>query len=123
MTKQGTVYLKLLRISLGVLLLLALILSVWEGEEDYSLREIMICEVGDGLSVSGFVVREEGLLFVGETVPELTVREGQWLSGGQCYGIFRCCEADTHPVIPVCTAKSGYFSHIRDAALATAADL
>ncbi|MBQ8586620.1 MAG: hypothetical protein IJ453_00865 [Oscillospiraceae bacterium] len=114
MKKQGALFFKLLRISLTVLLLLFLLLSFWEGGEDYSLREIMICEVGDGIPVSGFVVREERLLLAGETAPELTVREGQWLSSGQCYGIFRCCEADTHPVIPLCTAKSGYFSQSID---------
>lgn len=114
MTKQGTVYLKLLRISLGVLLLLAFILSVWEGEEDYSLREIMICEVGDGLSVSGFVVREESLLYGGEGPAEITAREGQWLQGGACYALSHCCAGTGHRSVPILSARSGYFSSLAD---------
>ena len=86
MKKQGALFFKLLRISLGLLLLLFLLLSFWEGEEDYSLREIMICEVGDGMTVSGFVVRHESLLTSQWSTP-LSLPEGQWIGGGQAVNV------------------------------------
>ena len=114
MKKQGALFFKLLRISLGLLLLLFLLLSFFEGKEAYSLREIMICEVGDGIPVSGFVVREEGLLFGGGDFSEITAAEGQWLSGGGSYGLSYCCKAAETPNGLLCTARSGYFSSQAD---------
>lgn len=85
MRKQGEVYFKIISIVLAVVIgayaLISLIVS--GGESGYSLETAVLCEVGDGVSVSGFVVRSEQVLSGSETivVPELT--EGEWAGVGQ----------------------------------------
>ncbi len=84
MKKQGDFYLKLISVLLAVVLVTYALCS-WliDAERSYTQETVLYCEVGDGLTVSGFVVRDEAVL-VSSTpilVPELT--EGARLAGGQ----------------------------------------
>lgn len=114
MKKQGAFYLKLLSISLAGLTVLFLLLRLCSGNRDYSLREVIYCEVGDGIPVSGFAVREEQLLLSREPFLRYTAGEGQWLSGGQCYAQSRCCEEGLQPIADLCVSRAGYFSVAAD---------
>lgn len=82
MDKQGALYFKLLT---GVFLLILAgyaIDHLWSREPTYELYSTQICEVGDGITVSGFVVRSESLLQARENL-SFTLSEGQWVGGGQ----------------------------------------
>lgn len=119
MKKQGALYLKLLSISLAGLMILFLLLSLRDGKEGaYRLQEVIYCEVGDGFPVSGFVVREEQLLFSRQTPLTYSAGEGQWLSSGSCYAVRYCCaraaEAQLPPDAVLCVSQSGYFSREAD---------
>ncbi|MBR6826320.1 MAG: hypothetical protein IKM59_07210, partial [Oscillospiraceae bacterium] len=76
-----------------------------QGEPAYELRGTQICEVGDGMTVSGFVVRQEHLLFAPEQ-PDFLPAEGQWVSGGQAVALL------THGRLTA--PRSGYLSYITD---------
>lgn len=110
MKKQGELYLKLLSIGLGVLTLLFLLARLPWKQRDYSLCPVIYCEVGDGISVSGFVVREEQVLHGGGGNIRYLVPEGQRLSAGQCYGKTLCCMEEQIPVTSLCVSRGGYFS-------------
>ncbi len=82
MDKQGALYFKLIT---GVFLLVLgsyALGRLWSREPSYELYSTRICEVGDGITVSGFVVRSETLLYCRET-PTFLYEEGQWVGGGQ----------------------------------------
>lgn len=85
MRKQGEVYFKIITIVLAVVIGAYALISLFVsgGESSYSLETAVLCEVGDGVSVSGFVVRSEQVLSGSETivVPERT--EGEWVGVGQ----------------------------------------
>lgn len=85
MRKQGEVYFKIITIVLAVVIGAYALISLFVsgGESGYSLETAVLCEVGDGVSVSGFVVRSEQVLSGSETivVPERT--EGEWVGVGQ----------------------------------------
>jgi hypothetical protein len=101
MDKQGALYFKLLT---GVFLLILAgyaIPGLWDRGPAYELHSTQICEVGDGITVSGFVVRSEKVLFTHE-LPGNLPQEGQRVNRGQ--GI------SPDFVIP----ESGYFSHNAD---------
>ena len=82
MDKQGALYFKLLT---GVFLLVLVgygLGKLFPGEPAYELYSTQICEVGDGITVSGFAVRYESLLYSREK-PTFLSLEGQWVGGGQ----------------------------------------
>lgn len=78
---------------------------LWSREPSYELYGTQICEVGDGITVSGFVVRDESLLYAGSS-PVFTVSEGQWIGGGQALA----ATAGGTLTVP----RGGYFSHVAD---------
>ena len=104
MDKQGTLYLKLLSAVLGVVLLLYGLHRLHKPEASYRLQSTQISEVGDGITVSGFVVRYETPLYATEPV-SLLLPEGQWVSGGQALTQGREVLRSPH---------SGYLSHETD---------
>ena len=82
MDKQGALYFKLLT---GVFLLVLAgygLGRLWPREPAYELYNTRICEVGDGITVSGFVVRSETPLYSIQA-PAFLSQEGQWIGGGQ----------------------------------------
>ncbi len=82
MDKQGTLYFRLLSALLACVLLLYGLHRLYGSEGDYLLQSTQISEVGDGITVPGFVVRYERLLYGQEDLP-LRYEEGQWVSGQQ----------------------------------------
>ena len=105
MDKRGALYFKLVT---GVFLLILAgyaLDRLWSREPAYELYSTQICEVGDGMTVSGFVVRHESLLTRDKPVSFLW-QEGQWVGGGQAVA---AAEGNTL-VIP----KGGYVSHCAD---------
>lgn len=84
MKKQGEFYLKLTSILLAVLLAVFVLCSIFlRSGEDYTTLAPVYCEVGDGLTVSGFVVRSEELLVSSKPCPVAALSEGQRVGGGQ----------------------------------------
>ena len=84
MKKQGEFYLKLSSILLAVLLAVFVLCSIFlRSGEDYTTLQPVYCEVGDGVTVSGFVVRSEELLVSSRPVPIAALSEGQRVAGGQ----------------------------------------
>ena len=105
MDKRGALYFKLVT---GVFLLILVgyaLDRLWPRESAYELYSTQICEVGDGMTVSGFVVRYESLLTCGEEL-SFTLPEGQWVGGGQAVGTL----AQGFLVVP----RGGYVSHRTD---------
>ena len=63
MKKQGDLYLKIISIVLAAVVLAYVLFSVlFSSGSSYALTAAVRCEVGDGQTVSGFVVRSEKLL-------------------------------------------------------------
>ena len=84
MKKQGEFYLKLTSILLAALLAVFVLCSIFlRSGEDYKTLRPVYCEVGDGVTVSGFVVRSEELLVSSKPFPTAALSEGQRVSGGQ----------------------------------------
>ena len=86
MDKRGALYFKLVT---GVFLLILAgyaLDRLWSREPAYELYSTQICEVGDGMTVSGFVVRHESLLTSQWSTP-LSLPEGQWIGGGQAVNV------------------------------------
>ena len=84
MKKQGEFYLKLTSILLAALLAVFVLCSIFlRSGEDYQTLKPVYCEVGDGVTVSGFVVRSEELLVSSKPFPTAALSEGQRVSGGQ----------------------------------------
>lgn len=81
--KQGDAYLKLITILLAVVLGAYVLLPALLRGERYTLETTAYCEVGDGMTVSGFVVREETVIAVDAPFPVCELREGEWVGGGQ----------------------------------------
>ncbi len=98
MRKQGEVYFKIITIILAVVIGAYALISLFVsgGESGYSLETAVLCEVGDGLSVSGFVVRSEQVLSGSETIVVPELAEGEWVGLGQrvatCYTNARALE-------------------------------
>ena len=105
MDKQGTLYLKLLSAVLGVVLLLYGLHRLHKPEASYRLQSTQISEVGDGITVSGFVVRYESLLTCDEPLSFLC-EDGQWVGGGQAVAALDGGSL----VVP----RGGYVSHSAD---------
>lgn len=105
MDKQGALYFKLLT---GVFLLVLAgygLGRLWSREPSYELYGTQTCEVGDGITVSGFVVRYESLLYCRDT-PVFLSSEGQWISGGQTVA--------TTSTGTLLVPKGGYLSYCTD---------
>ncbi len=105
MDKRGALYFKLVT---GVFLLILAGYSLdrlWPWEPAYELYSTQICEVGDGITVSGFVVRYEHLL-TSQGSLTFTLPEGQWVGGGQAVGTL-----DHGAFVVPC---GGYVSHKAD---------
>lgn len=84
MKKQGDFYLKLTSILMAVLLVAYLVCSlVMSGDGAYTLETAVYCEVGDGITVSGFVVRSEDILLSELPIVVSEQLEGQRIGGGQ----------------------------------------
>lgn len=84
MKKQGEFYLKLTSILLAALLAIFVVFSIFlRSGEDYTTLAPVYCEVGDGLTVSGFVVRSEELLVSSAPYPVAALSEGQRVGGSQ----------------------------------------
>lgn len=105
MDKQGALYFKLLT---GVFLLVLVgygLGRICSREPAYELYSTQICEVGDGITVSGFVVRSESLLY-SRDVPTFLPLEGQWVGGGQALA--------TTATGSLVASRGGYLSYAPD---------
>ena len=84
MKKQGDFYLKLTSILMAVLLVAYAVCSlVMSTDGAYTLETAVYCEVGDGITVSGFVVRSEAVLTSEMPIIAGEQAEGQRVGGGQ----------------------------------------
>lgn len=84
MKKQGDFYLKLTSILLAALLAVYVVCSLFfDSGPAYSLETAVYCEVGDGISVSGFVVRSERYVVTTAPIVVTERMEGQWVGSGQ----------------------------------------
>lgn len=84
MKKQGDTYFKIISVVLAVLMVSYVLLSVvFRRGSSYTTQPAALCEVGDGLTVSGFVVRSETVLTSGERLTVCELTEGEWIGGGQ----------------------------------------
>lgn len=105
MDKQGTLFFKLLTGLFALLFLIWGMHKLLKPEALYELQSAQICEVGDGMTVSGFVVRHESLLYCKESV-SLIPAEGQWVDGSRSVAQF------SEGLLKV--PQSGYLSHTVD---------
>ncbi|MBR4308636.1 MAG: hypothetical protein IKT58_03475 [Oscillospiraceae bacterium] len=105
MDKQGALYLKLISGLLAVVFALYGAHRLWKPPATYTLQSAQISEVGDGITVSGFLVRYEHLIYASEPV-SLLPPEGQWVSGNQLLAQVEDGE--------VRSPHSGYLSHSTD---------
>lgn len=84
MKKQGGAYFKIVTIVLAVLLVSYVLFSaVFLSGSNFTTEPAVLCEVGDGLTVSGFVVRSEQIVLTDERLTVCERSEGEWVGGGQ----------------------------------------
>ena len=84
MRKQGEFYLKLISILLAVVIAAYVLFSViLNSGSSYALETAVYCEVGDGVTVSGFVVRSEEVLKSSAPIVVCELTEGERVGGGQ----------------------------------------
>lgn len=84
MKKQGDFYLKLTSILMAVFLAAYILCSLFLSRDGaYSLETAVYCEVGDGVTVSGFAVRSEELISSDQPIVICEQTDGQRVSGGQ----------------------------------------
>lgn len=88
--KQGDLYLKILVIALSVMVAVYFLFSILKSPDStYETYTAVLYEVGDGISTSGFVVRDEKVLTSTEKIVALTRSEGERVGKGQvvanCY--------------------------------------
>lgn len=84
MKKQGSFYLKIISITLAVFMLVYLLSSIlFEDGVSHTLENAMYCEVGDGETVSGFVVRDEKVLVSTAPIVVCELTEGERVGSGQ----------------------------------------
>lgn len=84
MKKQGSFYLKLISITLAVFLLVYLLSSIlMDNGVAHTLETALYCEVGDGETVSGFVVRDEKILVSTAPIIVCELTEGERVGNGQ----------------------------------------
>lgn len=84
MRKQGEFYLKLISILLAVVIAAYVLFSVvLNSGSSYALETAVYCEVGDGVTVSGFVVRSEEALSASSPIVVCELTEGERVGSGQ----------------------------------------
>lgn len=84
MRKQGEFYLKLISIVLAVVIAAYVLFSVLlNSGSGYALETVAYCEVGDGVTVSGFVVRSEEVLVGASPVVVYERAEGERVASGE----------------------------------------
>lgn len=105
MDKRGAVYLRLVTAVFALVLAVYAACAAFADGPAYELHCAQACEVGDGISVSGFVVRLE-LCLTNEQPVQCLFSEGQRVSGGQAI-------AETEGGTLV-SAHSGYVSCVTD---------
>lgn len=84
MKKRGDSCLRRITILLAVALGTYVLLSALRRGERYTFETTAYCEVGDGLTVSGFAVRDETVLTANAPFTVREAHEGEWVGGGQC---------------------------------------
>ena len=94
MSKQGKVYLTLTSILLAAILAAWLLCAVFLRGSPWRRETAVYCQVGDGLTVSGFVVREEAVLLCSAAEVSYTEAEGAWVGSGQIVA-YGCDDAQT----------------------------
>ena len=94
MSKQGKVYLTLTSILLAAILAAWLLCAVFLRGSPWRRETAVYCQVGDGLTVSGFVVREEAVLLCSAAEVSYTAAEGAWVGSGQIVA-YGCDDAQT----------------------------
>ena len=94
MSKQGKTYLTLTSILLAVLLAAWVLCAVFLRGSPWRRETAVYCQVGDGLTVSGFVVREEAVLLCSAPEVSYTADEGAWVGSGQIV-VYGCDDALT----------------------------
>ena len=84
MKKQGELYLKIISIVLAAVVLAYVLFSViFKAGSGYALTAAVRCEVGDGMTVSGFVVRDEKVLTADGSVVVCELSDGARIAAGQ----------------------------------------
>ena len=83
MSKQGKTYLTLTSILLAVILAAWVLCAVFLRGSPRRRETAVYCQVGDRLTVSGFVVREETVLLCSAPEVSYTADEGAWVGSGQ----------------------------------------
>lgn len=83
MSKQGKLYLTLTSILLAVILAAWVLCALFLRGSTWRRETAVYCQVGDGLTVSGFVVREEAVLLCSAAEVSYTAAEGAWVRSGQ----------------------------------------
>ncbi len=84
MKKQGSLYLKIITIVVAVFLLGYALLSMFVGKGVvHDIETVVYCEVGDGGTVSGFVVRDEKVLTSNAPIVVCELTEGERVGVGQ----------------------------------------
>lgn len=84
MKKQGEVYLKIISIVLVAVVASYVLFSVLLSRgSSYAIEVAASCEVGDGQTVSGFVVRSEKILLAEQAVVVCERTEGEHVGSGQ----------------------------------------
>ena len=94
MKKQGGIYLKVVFGVLGVFFAAMLLLRVFTTQSRQLQTETAVLyEVGDGITTSGFVVRDEHVLTQTNSLLTLQCREGEWIGAGQTVALSHTSEA------------------------------
>ena len=95
MKKQGELYLKIISIVLAAVVLAYVLFSVlFKSGSSYALTAAVRCEVGDGMTVSGFVVRSEKILTADQSIVVCELAEGEHVGGGQAVAtVYQSAEA------------------------------
>lgn len=84
MRKQGEFYLKLVSILLTVVIVAYVLFSVLlNSGSSYASETAVYCEVGDGVTVSGFVVRSESVVLSSAPIVVCELTEGERVGSGQ----------------------------------------
>ena len=97
MKKQGELYLKIISIVLVAVVLAYVLFSViFKAGSGYALTAAVRCEVGDGMTVSGFVVRDEKVLTADGSVVVCELSDGARIAAGQTVAtVYRTAEERT----------------------------
>ena len=82
--KQGRTYLNIVVVVIAVAVVLYFGLSILHTSNDgYTTYRAVVYEVGDGITTSGFVVRDETVITSGENIVVLSRREGERVGANQ----------------------------------------